>query len=107
MEAMRVFSSAIGYLKDHMLTMCKNRLSDIEQSDIMWVLTVPAIWTDSAKQFMREAAEKVCIFFRFPKMKAQVSSFDNFLSGVHISVHLSVYKLFNCLTSCPEPFGKF
>lgn len=43
MEAMRVFSSAIGYLKDHMLTMCKNQLSDIEQSDIMWVLTVPAI----------------------------------------------------------------
>lgn len=59
MEAMKVFSSAIGYLKDHMLTTCKNQLTDIEQSDIMWVLTVPAIWTDSSKQFMREAAEKV------------------------------------------------
>ena len=28
--------------------------------DITWVLTVPAIWTDSAKQFMREAAVQVC-----------------------------------------------
>lgn len=59
MEAIKVFSSAIGYLKDHMLTTCKKQLTDIEQSDIMWVLTVPAIWTDSSKQFMREAAEKV------------------------------------------------
>lgn len=62
MEAMTVFSSAIGYLKDHMLTTCKKQLTNIEQSSIMWVLTVPAIWTDSSKQFMREAAEKVYIY---------------------------------------------
>lgn len=61
MEAMKVFSAAIGYLKDHMLTTCKKQLTDIQQSDIKWVLTVPAIWTDSSKQFMREAAEKVYI----------------------------------------------
>ena len=28
-------------------------------SDILWVLTVPAIWSDQAKQFMREAAIQV------------------------------------------------
>lgn len=28
--------------------------------DILWVLTVPAIWSDQAKQFMREAAMQVC-----------------------------------------------
>lgn len=61
MDALKVFSSAIGYLKDHMITTCKKQLNDIQQSDIMWVLTVPAIWTDSSKQFMREAAEKVYI----------------------------------------------
>lgn len=27
--------------------------------DILWVLTVPAIWSDQAKQFMREAAIQV------------------------------------------------
>lgn len=29
--------------------------------DILWVLTVPAIWSDQAKQFMREAAIQVFI----------------------------------------------
>ena len=59
MEAMKVFSAAIGYLKDHFLSTCENQLTDIEDSDIIWVLTVPAIWSDPSKQFMREAAEKV------------------------------------------------
>lgn len=70
MEAMKVFSSAVGYLRDHLLTTCKGQLSGIQHSDIKWVLTVPAIWTDSSKQFMREAAEKVehllhILFFEF------------------------------------------
>ncbi|KAL3878564.1 hypothetical protein ACJMK2_030901 [Sinanodonta woodiana] len=34
------------------------RNSALQISDIRWVLTVPAIWNDAAKQFMREAAEK-------------------------------------------------
>jgi hypothetical protein len=34
----------------------------IKPSEITWVLTVPAIWSDPAKQFMREAAVKVFIF---------------------------------------------
>lgn len=29
--------------------------------DILWVLTVPAIWSDQAKQFMREAAIQVFV----------------------------------------------
>ena len=63
MEAMKVFSAAIGYLKEHLHSTCKRQLTDIEDSDITWVLTVPAIWTDPSKQFMREAAEKVCCNF--------------------------------------------
>jgi hypothetical protein len=31
----------------------------IEENEITWVLTVPAIWRESAKQFMREAANAV------------------------------------------------
>ena len=31
----------------------------ITDDEILWVLTVPAAWTDSAKQLMRESAEKV------------------------------------------------
>jgi len=44
-----------------MLAMSKQRLSDdgFQPDEIHWVLTVPAIWNDAAKQFMREAAEAV------------------------------------------------
>jgi molecular chaperone DnaK (HSP70) len=31
----------------------------VTEDDISWVLTVPAIWSDAAKQFMKEAAVKV------------------------------------------------
>lgn len=32
--------------------------------DVFWVLTVPAIWSDKAKQFMRKSAEEVFIDYR-------------------------------------------
>ena len=54
MLALEVFGESIRYLKDHAL-----RQLDGPDKDIQWVLTVPAIWDDSAKQFMRLAAEKV------------------------------------------------
>ena len=62
MEAMKVLSAAIGYLRNHLMSICEKQLTDIEDSDIRWVLTVPAIWSDPSKQFMREAAEKVGFF---------------------------------------------
>ncbi|KAK3099377.1 hypothetical protein FSP39_003542 [Pinctada imbricata] len=61
MEALKVFSSAIGYLKKHLMKTLNNRATGVQDSDIHWVLTVPAIWNDSAKQFMREAAEQAGI----------------------------------------------
>lgn len=33
----------------------------VQESNIRWVLTVPAIWTDAAKQFMIAAAEEVSL----------------------------------------------
>lgn len=65
MEAIKVFSSAIGYLKDQMLINCRRQLTGIEESDIMWVLTVPAIWDDKSKQLMRETAEEVYLFLYY------------------------------------------
>jgi hypothetical protein len=56
------------------MDMSKRQLLDqhLEEKDIYWVLTVPAIWKDVAKQFMREAAENVsfylmCIFMKYLK----------------------------------------
>lgn len=56
---MKVFTEAIRYLKNHLLDQCEKQKVDIKEREIHWILTVPAIWTDAAKQFMREAAVEV------------------------------------------------
>lgn len=57
MLALKVFAHALRFFKDH----CLQELSDqsstrIVNDDIRWVITVPAIWRQPAKQFMRQAA---------------------------------------------------
>ena len=50
----------ISGLQDHLLQKVQGAVKDrVNICDVTWVLTVPAIWTDSAKQFMREAAQQV------------------------------------------------
>ncbi|XP_053399788.1 heat shock 70 kDa protein 12B-like [Mercenaria mercenaria] len=56
MPAMTVFTASIKFLKDHMIKACEAANTGVRPEEIHWVITVPAIWTDSAKQFMREAA---------------------------------------------------
>ncbi|KAL3871019.1 hypothetical protein ACJMK2_039181 [Sinanodonta woodiana] len=57
LPALRVFALTIEYLKNDLFqTLAKQTMADFEKSLIRWVLTVPAIWDESAKQFMREAA---------------------------------------------------
>ncbi|KAK3100172.1 hypothetical protein FSP39_015747 [Pinctada imbricata] len=58
MPALTIFTMAIKYLKEHLLKIIKDRVDVLDANkDIRWVLTVPAIWEEGAKQFMREAAE--------------------------------------------------
>lgn len=61
MRAMKIFSISIKYLKDSMLDTMNLRIAEGEilKKDIDFVLTVPAIWGDEAKRFMREAAIEV------------------------------------------------
>ncbi|KAM9342363.1 heat shock 70 kDa protein 12A-like [Pholidichthys leucotaenia] len=63
MNAMKVVSETLRFLKEDALnTMSKNTYgSKLIASDFTWVLTVPAIWDPSAKQFMREAATQAGI----------------------------------------------
>ncbi|KAK3576893.1 hypothetical protein CHS0354_012950 [Potamilus streckersoni] len=58
-----VFSLAIRYLREDMLININDRLAGgrMRDEEIFWVLTVPAIWDDGAKQFMREVAVKAGI----------------------------------------------
>lgn len=59
MAAIDVFAAAIYYLKQDALDILKSKKTGLSNEDIRWVLTVPAIWEDAAKQFMTEAAKKV------------------------------------------------
>ncbi|XP_060591180.1 heat shock 70 kDa protein 12A-like [Ruditapes philippinarum] len=62
LPAMRVFSLSIDFLRKDVLDTLSNHIDGIFiASDIHWVLTVPAIWNDAAKQFMREAAQQAQI----------------------------------------------
>ncbi|KAL3871600.1 hypothetical protein ACJMK2_039591 [Sinanodonta woodiana] len=59
MLAIDVFALSIKCLKTHLMNLLRSQGRDIEEESIFWVLTVPAIWNDAAKHFMREAAIKV------------------------------------------------
>lgn len=61
MQAVKVFAHAIRYLKDHLLDSLKPKGKIVKNDDILWVLTVPAIWDDTAKLFMRKAAQEAGI----------------------------------------------
>ena len=59
LPALVVFSESIKYLKQSLLEEAKKQQADIRADDIKWILTVPAIWSDPAKAFMRRAAVEV------------------------------------------------
>ncbi|XP_048778237.1 uncharacterized protein LOC125681969 isoform X2 [Ostrea edulis] len=58
-KALEVVSIAIKYLCDQCMKMLTEK--GVKKDDVLWVVTVPAIWDDFAKQFMRKAAEKAGI----------------------------------------------
>ena len=59
LPAIDVFAAAIEYMKDHFLDKLRDGNDDekfVTVKDVHFILTVPAIWSDLAKQFMRQAA---------------------------------------------------
>lgn len=57
MQAIKVFSHAIRYLKDHLLK--SKRTLTYMTDKILWVLTVPVVWDNTSTLFMRIAAQEV------------------------------------------------
>jgi hypothetical protein len=65
MSALDVFKHSIAFVKGELLReMDKQgilsttlKTQTVKENEIGWVLTVPAIWDFTAKQFMREAAK--------------------------------------------------
>jgi len=61
---MTIFAMSIRYLKEHFWEAANKQNAGLLESDVRYVITIPAIWDDNAKQFMREAAIEV-IFKHF------------------------------------------
>lgn len=59
LDAMTVFSISLKYIRDHLFRSLSQQFLELQNEDIHYVLTVPAIWDDDAKQFMIEAAKRV------------------------------------------------
>lgn len=56
LPAIEVFSKSILCLKNSLLDELDRTETPVKPDDILYVLTVPAIWSDNAKDFMRQAA---------------------------------------------------
>ncbi|MEE6462910.1 hypothetical protein FKM82_001767 [Ascaphus truei] len=56
-QALVVFAHALRFFKEHAVQELKDQCPALNEKEaIRWVITVPAIWKQPAKQFMREAA---------------------------------------------------
>ena len=57
LPAILIFSITLRYFRDHAIQELRDATgTKLGGEDIRWVITVPAIWRQQAKQFMREAA---------------------------------------------------
>lgn len=58
-SAVKVFSMSIKYFKKRLLNDLGHSRTPCAEEHIRWVLTVPAIWGEQAKQFMQESSYQV------------------------------------------------
>lgn len=61
LPAIDMFKHAIKALKDHFEEAARGRGVVFKPEEVLYVLTVPAIWSESAKEFMKKAAIKAGI----------------------------------------------
>ncbi|VDI40444.1 Hypothetical predicted protein [Mytilus galloprovincialis] len=102
MKAIQVFSAAIRYLKEHLLDALQKSLvrdSNISNTDIHWVLTVPAIWEIKAKQFMRDAAEMAGILTDQLSLALEPEAASLYCRKVPMSIKESELKTLTLLGS--------
>ncbi|CAG2202369.1 unnamed protein product [Mytilus edulis] len=69
LPAFDVFKLSIQYLVNHLLDLLEKQGNLVKHNEVRWVLTVPAIWTDRAKKFMRSCAEAFSIYSRLVYQK--------------------------------------
>lgn len=57
LSAIKVFSKSIECLTKHLKDLLLEKKVVLKDNEALWILTVPAIWDDTAKGFMRKAAK--------------------------------------------------
>ncbi|XP_069834911.1 heat shock 70 kDa protein 12A [Dendropsophus ebraccatus] len=58
-KALEIFAYALQYFKEQALKELSDQAgAEMDNNEVRWVITVPAIWKQPAKQFMRQAAYK-------------------------------------------------
>ncbi|XP_025095769.1 heat shock 70 kDa protein 12A-like isoform X2 [Pomacea canaliculata] len=63
MPALTVFSHVLTFFATHALEQLSDQSgTDFRREDVRWVVTVPAIWREPAKQLMRQAAQMAGMF---------------------------------------------
>ena len=62
LPAKRVFTLSIQHISNEVIELGKVHTGgELTGKDFHWTMSVPAIWSDAAKQFMREVATEVCL----------------------------------------------
>ena len=67
LPAIDVFAKALQYMK--IITLAKFEGFDNPSRKILWIITVPAIWSLAAKQIMKVAAEQVGFYVNTPVLE--------------------------------------
>jgi len=59
-KALAIFAHALRFFRNHAIQeLADQSQTRILDEDIRWIISVPAIWKEPAKQFMRQAAYQV------------------------------------------------
>ena len=56
MPLMKVISESLKFIADKAMQKLQEQIGKVVKAKIRWVLTVPALWSEEHKQFMRKAA---------------------------------------------------
>ncbi|XP_052816703.1 heat shock 70 kDa protein 12A-like [Mya arenaria] len=65
LPALTVFALSIQCLRNRLMELLNNEGTGPGEDEVLWVLTVPAIWDDRAKEFMKAAAKQAGINEKF------------------------------------------
>ena len=83
--AIDLFAFTIKAIKDHFEKAAKGRGLTFISDNVLYVLTVPAIWSESAKEFMKKAAMKVNFFVHNQDARGISFSHPIYIIGVAVT----------------------